>query len=273
MTMRPFRAATTLVLALVVGGGAPAAAAAATGTAWHGALVAIDANRSTNWSGYNRGALQANANIFHSIGGTWTVPKATQHQKGQAEQSSTWIGIGGGCIDSGCTAADPTLIQLGTEQDVAKSGKASYSAWWELVPAPSMTISSFPIHAGDRIRAALSEAVPGSNVWTMSIRNVTTKKSWSQTVPYTSTHATAEWIEETPLGIGTGGVGLSAMPNLTIVRFDKATLNDAPARFTASEQIHLVQGRAVATPSKPDPDHDGFNVCTYASRCSAPTSS
>ena len=92
-------------------------------------------------------------------------------------------------------------------------------------------------------------------------------------MPYSSSHATAEWIEETPLGIGTGGVGLSAMPSLSLVRFDHATLNGAPAHFKAAEQIHLVQGRAVATPSQPDPDHDGFNVCTYRKTCPAPKSS
>ena len=155
----------------------------------HSPVAAIAANRSNNWSGYNRGALQANVNVFHSISGNWTVPAARQHQKGQAEQSSTWIGIGGGCLDSACTAADPTLIQLGTEQDVGKTGKASYSAWWELVPAPSTTITSLKIHRGDRIHAVLSEAVTGSNVWTMTLRDVTTGKSWSQTVPYTSTLA------------------------------------------------------------------------------------
>ena len=266
---RLLRASPALVL-VVLAAWAPGAAGAAV---VHSRVVAINANRSNNWSGYNRGAVQANVTVFHSITGNWTVPTATQHQKGQAEQSSTWIGIGGGCVDSSCTVADPTLIQLGTEQDVGKAGKASYSAWWELVPAPSTTITSLAVHAGDRIHAALSEAVTGSNVWTMTLRNLTTKKSWSQTVPYVSTHTTAEWIEETPLGIGTGGVGLSAMPNLSMVRFDHATLNGAPAHFTATERIHLVQGRAVATPSNPDPDHDGFNVCTYRTTCPAPKSS
>ena len=52
--------------------------------------------------------------------GTWTVPTATQHTAGQAEASSDWIGIGGGCIDAGCTASDSTLIQTGTEQDVER---------------------------------------------------------------------------------------------------------------------------------------------------------
>lgn len=38
---------------------------------------------------------------------------------------------------------------------------------------------------------------------------------------------TAEWIEETPLEIGTGGTGLAAMPQLGTVHFTNATLNVA----------------------------------------------
>jgi hypothetical protein len=45
-----------------------------------------------------------------SITGDWTVPTASQHSAGQSEDSSDWIGIGGGCIDAGCTATDSTLI-------------------------------------------------------------------------------------------------------------------------------------------------------------------
>jgi hypothetical protein len=35
---------------------------------------------------------------FTSVSGEWTVPAATQHTKGQAEDSASWIGIGGGCV-------------------------------------------------------------------------------------------------------------------------------------------------------------------------------
>ena len=91
-------------------------------------------NSSSNWFGYNQGTLEQGSKLFNSITGDWTVPTATQHTDGQAEDSSDWIGIGGGCIDAGCTATDSTLIQTGTEQDVDSTGAASYSAWWELVP-------------------------------------------------------------------------------------------------------------------------------------------
>lgn len=86
-----------------------------------------------------------NDTLFNSITGDWTVPTVTQHTAGQAEASSNWIGIGGGRVDSGRTVTDSTLIQTGTEQDVDSTAAASYSAWWELVPAPSIAISNMTV--------------------------------------------------------------------------------------------------------------------------------
>jgi hypothetical protein len=238
----------------------------------HPPIVALNANQSTNWSGYNQGTIEKGGKLFHAITGDWTVPTATQHTSGQAEFSSTWIGIGGGCVDAGCLVGDTTLIQTGTEQDVSKSGSASYSAWWELIPAPSFRISGFAIHAGDHMHAAISEKVAGSEVWTIVLRDVTTGQNFTKTVPYTSSHLTAEWIEETPLVIGSG---LAPLPNLSTVNFDLATTNGAAAGLKSAEEIQLVTsgGSPLATPSSPDPDADGFNDCAHASSCSAPASS
>ena len=266
------RASGTLALALLIL--APAASSAAVAApAWHASTIAVvGANKTNNWGGYNQGAVEKGT-LFTSVGGDWIVPTATQHAKNSAEASSTWIGIGGGCPESNCVAPSATLIQEGTEQDVSKRGRASYSAWWELIPAPSVTITSLKVHPGDHMRGSIAEAIPGSNLWTMTLRNLTTGRSWSQTVPYSSGHDTAEWIEETPLSLGGGGgAGLSSMPDLTRVRFNRATVNGSPARLRAPEEIQLVDGnnRPVATPSRPDAQHDGFNVCTYASSCPAP---
>jgi hypothetical protein len=43
----------------------------------------------------------------------------------------------------------------------------------------------------------------------------------------------------------------------------------------ASEEIQLVDlnHNVIATPSAPDPDADGFNVCTYAASCGVPAGS
>jgi hypothetical protein len=253
-----------------------APAAAATPSA-HGHVVHItkpglhaNANQSNNWFGYNQGT-QERGTKFHSIAGDWTVPSARQHTKGQSESSSTWIGIGGGCTDAKCTMADNTLIQTGTEQDVSASGKPSYSAWWEIIPAPSSTITDMMVRPGDHMRASITEAPKGSEVWHISIQNLTRHETFTRTVPYSSTYATAEWIEETPIVIGTNA-GLADLPTLSRTTFDRAKVNGAAAQLTAAERILLTttNGKVIGTPSAPDPQHDGFGLCAWATTCRAP---
>ena len=240
----------------------------------HGQLLKLGAlhantNTSTNWFGYNQGTLEKNDTLFNSITGDWTVPTATQHTSGQAESSSDWIGIGGGCIDSGCTVGDSTLIQTGTEQDVDSTGKASYSAWWELVPAPSITITNMTVAPGDHMHASLAEVVPDSNVWTITLQDVTRNETFTQTVPYASSHLTAEWIEETPLEIGTDA-GFASLPNLSNPAFTSGTVNGANANLQASEALDLTDsnGNVIGSVSGPNAAKNGFDACTWATSCS-----
>jgi hypothetical protein len=230
--------------------------------------VGFNAAQSNNWFGYNQGVLEQGGKLFNSITGDWTVPTATQHTAGQDEASSDWIGIGGGCIDANCTVGDETLIQTGTEQDVT-GGKASYSAWWELVPVPSLTISNITVHPGDHMHAAITEVVPDADLWKITLQDVTTGQSFSTTVPYPSTHATAEWIEETPLTIGTSGTGLAALPNLSSTPFTNATVNGANANLKASEEVQLIDsnGNVIGAPSAPNGSANGFTACAWATSC------
>jgi len=241
----------------------------------HRPIVAVGANQSNNWSGYNQGTLEKGGTLFHQVSGDWVVPTATAHKRGEAEYSSTWIGIGGGCVDANCIVTDSTLIQAGTEQDVDASGNASYSAWWELIPAPGVTIDTLAVKAGDHVHVDIREAVANSEVWTFTFQNVTTGKSWTQTVPYSSTYGTAEWIEETPVVIdNSGNVSVGPLPSLSTVRLNNGQANSANPNLISSEAIQLVDFNNVvlATPSAPDPDKNGFNDCSYATSCAAPTS-
>src|SRR5690348_14453560 len=112
--------------------------------------------------------------MFHEVAADWTVPTPSAHKAGEAEYSSDWVGIGGGCIDANCTVGDNTLIQTGTEQDIAANGARSYSAWYELIPEPETVIPSITVHAGDRMHADIGEVVSGSNVWKITLTNRTT---------------------------------------------------------------------------------------------------
>src|SRR5579871_1677081 len=206
-------------------------------------IVRLGANQSGNWSGYNQGTLERNGKLFQSVAGNWTVPKASAHKKGENEYSSTWIGIGGGCVDSGCLVGDETLIQDGTEQDVDSSGHASYSAWWEIIPAPSINLTgctgdpNCTVGAGDHITSTINS--PADGLWTMSMADLSRHWTWSQTVPYASTEATAEWILETPVVLDASGNVFAALPNLTTTNFDLAKTDGAPAGLTRAEEIQL----------------------------------
>ena len=261
-----------LVATLAVGAVAAFIASSAGATAGlqaHGQLLHVrgNTNQSSNWFGYSQGSLAKGGTLFNAITGDWTVPTVTQHTSGQAESSSDWIGIGGGCVDSGCTVGDNTLIQTGTEQDVDASGAASYSAWWELVPAPSIGIS-MTVPPGGHMHAAIAELVADSNIWTITLQDVTRGESFTQTVPYPSTHLTAEWIEETPLLIGTDA-GFASLPNLSDPAFTSATVNGQNANLQTSDEIQLIDanGNVIGTPSAPNSTHDGFSACTWATSC------
>jgi hypothetical protein len=115
--------------------------------------------------------------------------------------------------------------------------------------------------------------VPDSNVWDITIQDVTRGESFSTTVPYSSSHATAEWIEETPLEIGTNA-GFAALPNLTNPNFDLGATNGAPVTLKPSEELNLIDssGKVIGAPSAPDSDLDGFGACAWATTCTAPAS-
>jgi len=260
--------AVTAVVAPVAGVAAGASATTTTGRdRLHllSAATRFHAAESNNWFGYNQGALSHSR--YTSITGNWTVPTATQHSTGQDEYSSTWIGIGGGCIDDGCGTGvtDETLIQAGTEQDVAADGTASYNAWWEIIPEPETAVS-LPVHPGDQIHVAIAESTPG--LWSIEIDNVSTGQNFSTTTPYPGLGGSAEWIEETPLLLGTNA-GFGALPNLTPVQFSGATVNGANAGLDSSQEMDLVDnsGTVYAAPSAPNATRDGFTACTWTATC------
>jgi hypothetical protein len=115
---------------------------------------------------------------------------------------------------------------------------------------------------------------PANGVWTMAMANLTRHWTWSLTVPYSSSEATAEWILETPVVLDASGNLFAALPNLSTTNFDLAQADGAPAALKAPEEMQLVDpnGRVIADPSSPDRDADGFNVCAWATSCGIPSS-
>jgi hypothetical protein len=116
------------------------------------------------------------------------------------------------------------------------------------------------------MHADITQTVPG--VWTITLQDLTRGENFSTTVPYTSTEGSAEWIEETPLLLGTNA-GFAALPNLSKVAFTSATANGSAANLQASEEMDLTDsnGNVIGAPSAPL-SSQSFDACAWASSCS-----
>ena len=138
---------------------------------------------STNWSGYVVDTA-GNPNVT-AIWAKWVIPRISSISPKPA-YSSDWIGIGG-------YNGDPTLIQAGTKQDIDFRGNTTYAAWYELIPASAVVV--FSVSPGDMMAASIQ--YQGSDLWSVSIQDLTNGHSWSNnTMAYNSTFYSAEWIHE-----------------------------------------------------------------------------
>ena len=125
---------------------------------------------------------------FRTVTGTWTQPAASC-VAGQSSYSAVWVGIGG------FKPTSDALEQIGTEVDCKAGGNAVSSAWYELVPAPSKTIS-FTVQPGDVVHATVT--VVGHQA-TLVLQNRTRDRTFRKTVFAPSIDvSSAEWIVEAP---------------------------------------------------------------------------
>jgi Peptidase A4 family len=138
---------------------------------------------STNWGGY-----AVTNGTFRKVSGTWTVPTVNCSTRRPA-YSAAWVGLGGFADNAN------GLEQAGTDMDCTSEGHARYSAWYEMLPAGSITIG-MKVHAGDRMSGTVQ--VSGTQV-SFRLRNRTTGKSFTKK-SHTSTPdvSSAEWIIEAP---------------------------------------------------------------------------
>jgi Peptidase A4 family len=150
-----------------------------------GSTALADSQTSSNWAGYvaHRSGVR-----FRSVTAQWRVPTASC-TTGLPTYSAMWVGLGG------YSQSSNSLEQTGTEADCSSSGQPRYSAWYELVPAASQTIS-LGVRAGDLIRAKVSAA--GHRV-TVVLEDLSDHGTFSRTFyPSQMDIDSAEWVVEAP---------------------------------------------------------------------------
>jgi len=149
---------------------------------------------SSNWSGYAVTGVGSTATVastsmsFADVTGTWTQPAATC-TPGQSTSAAIWVGLGGYTVGSNA------LEQTGTAADCNGAGKATYYAWYELVPATSVTLK-LKVFPGDKITATV--LVKGTDVL-VQVKNRTRHTSFTKHLQMEDPDMTsAEWIAEAP---------------------------------------------------------------------------
>ena len=151
-----------------------------------GAPAALaNTTRSTNWAGY---AIHRSGVSFRHVSASWIQPSATC-VAGHSSYSAMWVGLGG------YSPTSNALEQIGTEVDCGAGGRVLSSAWYELVPAPSKTIS-FAVAPGDALHASVT--VTGHQV-VVELVNLTRHHTFRKTLYTPSIDvSSAEWIVEAP---------------------------------------------------------------------------
>jgi Peptidase A4 family len=148
--------------------------------------VAVTDQEDSNWAGYVVASSATAKTSFSAVSGSWTQP-TVDCAAGSPSHSAFWIGLGGYTGDH--------LEQTGTSADCSASGQASYSAWYELVPAAQVPVT-MTVRPGDRLRARV--AVSGTTV-TISLSDLTRHATFSKQLQMSSpTVSSAEWIAEAP---------------------------------------------------------------------------
>jgi len=169
---------------------------------------------SSNWAGYLVAPSGSVGSSFTSVSGSWRVPSATC-TAGRETYSAVWVGLGGANPNASA------LEQIGTGADCAQSGQATYSDWYELVPAAPVNLK-LKLHPGDQMSASVT--VRAHDV-TLRIRDLSTGARFTTTKHVSLIDvSSAEWIVEAPsLCVATNDCGTLALANFGNVVFSSAT--------------------------------------------------
>ena len=167
------------------------------------AAAGAAADVSSNWSGYVANGIGSTGNTaspsmaYTDVTGTWTQPTATCAAGGESTSTALWVGIGG------YSTSSQKLEQAGTSVDCDSSGRATYYAWYELVPADSVTIRHLKVNPGDVVTSTV--LINGNEVL-VQVKNRTRHTSFTKRLTMQQPDLTsAEWIVEAPALCGSRG--------------------------------------------------------------------
>jgi len=197
------------------------------------AVPAVTTAYSANWSGY----VATGPNPYTSVSASWTVPSVSATFP--PAYSAVWVGIGG--VDRNSNR----LLQAGTEQDVLSNGTASYYAWHEVYPRPSMPVAH--ISPGDSITVTISQVLANASAWRILIvRNSGTILNLTvNTRINLASQATAEFIVERPSILPRNQ--LARLANFGTVKFSGCNTNQGALASLTSAYMVIMTSNATSS--------------------------
>lgn len=214
------------------------------------------------WSGY---AVSAKHVSYTSISGTWTAPVVSCAHGSAPALSAAWVGLGG--------LTTKHLEQVGVDANCDAKGRASYFAWFEILPDIAHTVTARDrVFAGDTIKGSVKKL--GLSLIELRIENQTRHWVFDRKITWgDSDTSSAEWIVEAPFTCKRFSCEPAPLANFGSVTFrDIAAVgNGTPGTLANSgwktTPINLVpcvrdktSSRAGGTPSSVSRDGTRFGI-------------
>jgi peptidase A4-like protein len=211
------------------------------------------ATMTTGWAGY---VVRTVTRSFAEVAGSWVQPRVVCSRPGSS--AAFWVGLGGASSDS------MALEQVGTSADCSQRALVSYSAWYQLFPAPPVELPLM-IRPGDTVAARV--AVDASTV-TIELRDVSTGASFSTELRMRSPETdSAEWIVEAPSACFTTCAQLPLAAFRRIIFADNSTTSGAHSGSIGDpgwSKLRLTMrphgGRSAAVPTSLSANGSSFSV-------------
>ncbi|MCQ4081411.1 G1 family endopeptidase [Streptomyces sp. RB6PN25] len=188
---------------------------------------------STNWSGY---AATGSSGAYKSVSSSWVQPSVTCGSS--TTYSSFWVGLDG--------YSNSALEQTGTEADCI-GGKATYGAWWEVLPASESAYSGVTVAGGDSMTATVTDN--GNGTFTMTLKDST--RGWTKSTTHAGSSgyqdSSAEVIAEAPEVNGS----IASLANFGTVNFSGATAGGASLGSTSPTEIVMVNSSGSTVRAQP----------------------
>ncbi|WP_052434315.1 G1 family glutamic endopeptidase [Streptacidiphilus melanogenes] len=203
--------------------------------------------QSTNWSGY---AATGSTGAFKSVSASWVQPSVSCSST--TTYSSFWVGLDG--------YSNSALEQTGTEADCI-GGRATYGAWWEVLPASESAYSGVTVAGGDSLTATVTDN--GNGTFTMTLTDSTEGWSKSTTAAGSSGYqdSSAEVIAEAPEVNG----GIAKLANFGTVAFTNSTAGGQAFGNTSPTEITMVNSAGTKVRAQPGSIAGGSFADTWKS--------